>query len=488
MPVLAVVALMAAMLLAARPAHATTYTVNSTDDVGDQSPGNGICDTEPFQVGTRPKCTLRAAIEDANAATGADTVTVPAGAYTLTRANGNGGDASTGDLNVTGELTITGAGARATRVVGVGGELPFDDRIFSIQPTATATITGLTITGGKPPFDQGGGVLNRGDLTLARVAVRGNTATFEAGGIYSAATTFNRPTLNIIDSTVSGNSVASEIGVVGGIEQDGGIANITNSTISGNRAATFGGGVAANEGAHIFIRNSTIASNTSGRQGGGIEAFANTSVLMHNTIVAGNSVDDCEDAQSAAGIFSQGNNISSDDSCHFSKSTDKRNTNPLLGPLQDNGGPTDTRALLGGSPAIDRGAASIAGSDFGCPATDQRGVSRPQGPRCDIGAFERPNGRPVARNDSYRGVEDRTLFVRGRGVLGNDTDPDRDALRATLVSRPGKGKLTLRPGGAFTYKPKKNFSGTVRFVYRASDGRGGTDTATVSVRIRARPG
>lgn len=104
-----------------------------------------------------------------------------------------------------------------------------------------------------------------------------------------------------------------------------------------------------------------------------------------------------------------------------------------------------------------------------------------------ITTSERPNSQPVASNDSYRGKEDKILRVPARGVLRNDIDADGDALTASVVSRPNKGKLSLKPNGAFTYKPKKNSNGIVRFVYRASDGRGGTDNATVTLRIKARP-
>jgi hypothetical protein len=266
--------------------------------------------------------------------------------------------------------------------------------------------------------------------------------------------------------------------LIGGVSHLSGLANITNSTISGNKAALSGGGVVA-ASASINVRNSTIASNKSGGLGGGImTAGPGSTVLVKNTIVAGNSIVNCADfGQLGGAIFSQGNNISSDDSCDFTEATDKQNTNPRLGPLQNNGGPTDTRAILAGSPAID------AGTNVDCPATDQRGVARPQGTRCDIGAFERPNGSPVARNNSYRVKEDRTLKVRPKGVLANDTDPDGDALVARRVSGPSKGRLTLGANGSFTYKPKHNFNGTVRFVYWASDGHGGTDTATVTIRV-----
>ena len=329
---------------------------------------------------------MRGAIVAANAAAGADDITLPAGTYTLTRA-GVSEDASTGDLDITDELTITGAGARATSVVG--GPAPYDDRIFDNHSGAKTTVTDLTITDGKTG-GTGGGVANGGDLTLERVAVKDNTAG-TVGGIYGIG-----GTLNLIDSTVSGNS--STTGLVGGVGQEKGSVNITNSTISGNKAGETGlaGGVVATDGALMTIRNSTIAFNESGRLGGGILTLKpGTLVTVKNTIVAGNSLDNCDTAQFSGGIISsQGNNISSDNSCPFTQPTDKQNTNPLLSPLQNNGGPTDTRALLPGSPAID------AGTNAGCPETDQRGVRRPQNGDgntsavCDVGAFERNDLTP----------------------------------------------------------------------------------------------
>jgi len=455
-------ALMATMLLAPKPVQAATFVVDRNDDP-DPATANAC-------TSAANDCSLRGAIVAANAAAGADTITLPAGTYTLTRTNAaNQNTDFTGDLDITDAdgLTITGAGARATKVAG--GAAPFDDRIFDNQAGASATITGLTITGGKAGSGGGGGVRNEGDLTLERVAVNNNAA----GGIFG-----DESTLNITNSTVSGNSSTN----AGGVYQQGpGTAKITNSTISGNQATNINGGVAAVNGALMSILNSTIDSNTSSRPGGGIfAADSDTTVVVKNTIATGNTLGNC-DTQVSGIIISQGNNISSDDTCDFAQPTDQQDINPRLGSLANNGGPTDTRALLSGSPAID------AGANAGCPATDQRVVRRPEGLRCDIGAFERPNSRPVARNDSYRGVEDKILTVPARGVLRNDSDADGDALRARVVSGPGKGKLTLRPNGAFAYKPARNFNGTVRFAYRASDGRGGSDRAVVTLRIKARP-
>ena len=121
------------------------------------------------------------------------------------------------------------------------------------------------------------------------------------------------------------------------------------------------------------ILNSIIANNESARLGGGIMTQLGAAIFVKNTIVADNSIENCNAAQFGGVISSQGNNISSDDSCPFTKPADKQNTNPLLGPLQNNGGPTDTRALLPGSPAVDAANATA------CPQRDQRGVVRKDG-------------------------------------------------------------------------------------------------------------
>lgn len=412
-------ALMAAgiLLLAAKPAHATTFTVDRTDDP-DPAIANA-CTAAPDD------CSLRGAIVAANATAGADDVTL-AGDYTLTREITFVDDASVGDLDITDELTITGAGARTTIVAG--GAAPFNDRIFDNHSGVTATITGLTITGGKANDGDGGGVNNEGDLTLDGVAVNGNTASDDSGGIHS-----NGGALNITDSTVSGNSAR----YVGGVyQQRGGIANITNSTISGNKATLFGGGVQALASV-INVRNSTIASNESGGLGGGILTQGPGSfVSVKNTIVAGNSIDNCDTAQASGGIISSlGNNISSDDSCPFTQPTDKRNTNPLLGPLQNNGGPTDTRALLAGSPAID------AGSNTGCPATDQRGVTRPQGLRCDIGAFERDTTAPtVSGTTPAAGATGVPLNTSPTATFSKEMDPATLTTSTVKLYQRKKGK------------------------------------------------
>ena len=369
---------LAAVVLAliAKPALAATITVNTTDD----------------EYNADGDCSLREALHAANTntardacpagGTGTDTINVPAGTYvTATDTTDAPGeqDARVGDLDITSPTIITGAGARNSTVAGIP---PFDDQIFENVEPATTTIRGLGITGGNG-FVAGGVENNAGTLTLDQVAIYGNVSSFGGGGVASYGNS-SVDTLTIRNSTVSGNHANDSHG---GVSQQDGTAYIINSTISGNH----GHGVTATdfdtgdlEKHFMYIQNSTIANNHTGndtQEGVGIRAQNPEMVVnVKNTIVSNNETKNCQFV--GGKIKSQGNNIDSANTCGFAQATDKRNTNPKLGPRENNGGPTDTHALLKGSPAINAG-----GKDF--PARDQRGVKRPQGNRSDIGAYEK---------------------------------------------------------------------------------------------------
>jgi hypothetical protein len=334
------------------------------------------------------------------------TIIVPAGHYRLTIPPRSPADdpltdfdLGRGALKLLRPVTIAGAGARQTVVDGTG-----ITRVFA--NFTAATITGLTITGGfMPPISPllplpigGGGVANIGVLRLQRVAVSGNHADFGAG-IFNYPLSF----LTISDSVVNGNSGLEAAGIR---FDSGGL--VVNTTITGNTAVSradrpgtesgFGAGVDARGAtpSTLTIVNSTIAGNSASKGGGGINVAQGyppfivgillaQSVRLRNTIVAGNvdaagSSADCN-SLGIVSFRSAGHNLASDGSCPFRLPSDLRNTDPLLGPLASNGGPTDTLALLPGSPAIN------AGGSAGCPATDQRGVPRPPA-HCDIGAFQ----------------------------------------------------------------------------------------------------
>ncbi|MBV8071149.1 MAG: hypothetical protein JO270_14670 [Acidobacteriaceae bacterium] len=282
----------------------------------------------------------------------------------------------TENLTIAINLNIIGSGASTTIIDGGGaGRVVTNSGLVHLSQI---TIRHGYTESGNPVAVYGGGMYNSGTLTIDKSIVSGNaTQCFRGwvcpswgGGIYNAGL------LTITNSTISGNAA---IGHLGG-SQGGGIYNrysltITNSTISGNGAGR-GGGIYNSGG--LTINSSTI----SGNNGGGIFGSA----TWQNSIVA-NGANNC-----SGRVSSNGYNLSSDKTCNFSGPGDLNNIDPKLGPLQNNGGPTQTQALLSGSPAID------AGNPSGCTdgqgnllKTDQRGMPRPDHEDksgCDMGAYE----------------------------------------------------------------------------------------------------
>jgi len=342
-------------------AQSATFSVTRTDD-----PSPGACDSD---------CSLREAVLAVDAGSGGDTISLPAGHYRLGIA-GTGEDAGAkGDLDLTKNVTIAGAGARATTVDALGL-----DRVLDVASGVTATISDVTVTGGQATGD-GGGIRSGGTLTLLRDSVAGNHAAGVGGGVASSG-----PSLALTDSTVSGNQASIGGGVSAAVA-----LTVTSSTINGNVAGGPGsimgtaGGISGGLGSTVTLRSSTVTGNQSYAgpgSGGGIEA---PSPRVQNTILAQNvalaadqstaAVDNC-----AAAVASQGNNLSDGTDCGLTQAGDHQGTPVALGPLADNGGPTDTQAVLLGSAALDAGA--------GCPSADQRGAPRPRGSACDVGAYE----------------------------------------------------------------------------------------------------
>src|SRR5262245_44034272 len=180
-PQLLVRAMLAAgFLLAARlpAAQAATFTVNSTADAVDAHPGDGVCATATHV------CTLRAAIQEANALAGADIINVPAGTYTLSIPGPLEDEAATGDLDITADLTLTGAGAESTIIDGGGLDRVFDIVVVDVQNLPEVAIAGVTIQNGQAdgvagpgaPGGDGGGIRNSGTLTVLDSTLSQNTA------------------------------------------------------------------------------------------------------------------------------------------------------------------------------------------------------------------------------------------------------------------------------------------------------------------------
>ena len=360
-----------ALCLPAGSASAATFVVTNPADAPDNNLSDGVCAAGSL---TNIGCTLRAAVQQANASpTVADEITVPAGTYNLTQpVPVSAPDDSGGDLDITSPVTINGAGARS---VIVDQQVP--DRVFEVSGLGAVFLRGLTITGGASGATQGAGIFNQGDLTVENSTIRGNSGAANGGGISNDFSA----TLVVDHSQVSGNVARGFLG--GGIYTVGSSVQVSNSTLSGNQAEN--GSAIATHGvdgpAITTIQYSTTTANesTTGAALANIIGGDAAATGVRDSIVATNAGTgtDCSGVISSAGY-----NIESGTSCNFGAAGDKQNTNPQLGPLADNGGPTNTHLPADTSPAVD------AGNPSGCPATDQRGVTRPIGPLCDIGAVE----------------------------------------------------------------------------------------------------
>ena len=230
---------------------------------------------------------------------------------------------------------------------------------------------GVTVRHGKVEWpESGGGIRNTGVLDIGSSVIRANFAGSVGGGIG------NSGSLTLFSSTVSGNTAGQSGGGISNLNA-GPSVSVFESTISGN-ISTSGGGGGIWSGGELTIENSTITANSSSQSGGGIWRTDGTATVV-NTIIAANGQGDCFGT-----IVSLGHNLDGDSTCGLTGVGDLSGVDPLLGPLQDNGGPTFTHALLAGSPAID------AGDDSFAISTDQRGFPRPQGLATDIGAYESP--------------------------------------------------------------------------------------------------
>jgi predicted outer membrane repeat protein len=260
----------------------------------------------------------------------------------------------------------------------------------AILNTGTAKISNTNFSGNSPYFfghsASCGAIDNRSTMTITASTFFNNYAN---NNVTSGGAICNGGTLTITRSTFSSNSSQGNNGGYGGaIYNYAGTLSVTNSTFSQNSATTSGGAIYS-QGGTVQISNSTFGTNPENMGGGGALSNAGSSVLIQNSIVANSA----NGGNCAGTITSDGYNLSSDATCNFNNTGDLNNTDPKLGPLQNNGGPTQTEALQLGSPAID------AGNPGGCTdgqghllKTDQRGAPRPDKEDtggCDMGAFER---------------------------------------------------------------------------------------------------
>lgn len=431
-------------------AEARVFAVDSTLDDVDDTPGDGLCRSPLTEA-----CTLRAAIQESNALPGRDHIELPNGRYSFSIAGRDEDAAATGDLDVTDDLVILGSDPDATIVDAEGL-----DRVFQIHtntPEPIVRMMDLTIEDGSASTatsPTGGGVENRGILTLERCRVKANAANL-AGGI------MNRRRLVLDGCVVSGNSALAlgfvnvKAGGIASASTSAGGANveaeIRNSAIVENTAASIGG-IELGNCDSATLENTTVADNA----GTQVLAYNCTTFLDHVTVAApsglGLSADSftgnddlvvtnsafdgfpaCAIATSFASQVQRfGNNASNDTSCGFSGPDDIENQAlRLASPTQWLDG-TLVRVPEKGSPLID------AGDDGVCLPEDQRRAPRPSDgdgdeiPRCDIGALEVP--------EPTGGVGVALLFLAFAGRMRARTRWD-PAIRVGSVPRNGEERL-----------------------------------------------
>jgi CSLREA domain-containing protein len=357
-----------------------------------------------------------------------NTVTISNNAATGSAVGQGGGGLFNGGALDGQSVTITGNSARQ----GAGW---YNNNPHNQGVAYAVTLNGFIISNNTATIDAGGGIDNDlGTITLSNGTLSGNTAITSGGGIYNnhrqqVGGLWTPTSMSLTNVTVSGNSVPYSGSVGGGIlniemmtlvnvtinsnsaNYGAGIQNgnntgypnsltATNTTVSGNTGLTFGirqargGGIFNTFNGQLILNNATITLN-SAIAGGGLDTVVNVlpgnSVTIRNSILAGNTADvgwgpDCEGTLTSGGYNLLGNTTH----CTLSGGTGELlNVAPQLGALQNNGGSTNTHALSATSPAINAGNPATPGSGGNaCASTDQRGIARPQGTRCDMGAFE----------------------------------------------------------------------------------------------------
>ncbi len=426
----------------ALPADGLTFTVNATTDDPDAIVGDGLCETKPGNG----VCTLRAAIEEANAQPGDDTISFD---LPLTDPGYDGTSWTISLLSalpdLSSNLTIDGPGPDLLSVTRSSTSF---FRIFTTTGTGTVSVSGLTLSNGNANSENGGGILNEngGVINVLNCILSSNQA-LRGGGISNQSTS----TTNVMDTIVTGN-IATDRG--GGItNQDTGVVNVTNSTVEfndgsdgagirqsdagvttvtnctvyGNFNGAGGVGIYNASGGALFVSNCTV----SGNYGAGLSNQASGPFVVKSSIVAQNGGTAGDPIDDVVGSFNSGgfNLIGGTSGNGFTEDTDQTGTrfaplDPGLDPSgpQDNGGPTPTVALLALSPAIDKGtSAGLSGS----LTTDQRDVGFARtfddpavanatgGDGTDIGAFEAQTAFPT----TFANISTRLDVGTGNNVL-----------------------------------------------------------------------
>ncbi len=384
--------------------------------------------------------------------------------------------------NVT--LEIIGPGARQLAISGNDTV-----RVFEVLPPAASsrTLSDMTITRGRA--DDGGGILNKGRLTVKNITFLDNFAQEDGGAIANAKQTLQNPApiLTVLNCTFSGNG-----GIAAGVEQEeggaivniDGSATIANSTFFGNSVPDTGGAIhnAGNDDGtgDLTLINSTISGNSATTGGAAIFTERGATTVIRNSLIAGNTGTNCGLADLGSQISDQGGNLEDANTCSLGIDSLPNASTPGLdpGPPKNNGGSTDTIALTSASDAIDLGMNDI------CQAApvsnlDQRGAPRPAdgdgdgNAFCDTGAFE-SGAVPPAGNQSpiVANPGTQTAVVGANASLAIvASDPNGDTLSFSAAGLPAG--LSIHAGTGVV-SGTLSTAGTSNVTVTADDGHGGT--------------
>ena len=433
-----VISALAALLAA--PIHAATFSVDSGSDGADIAPGDGVCDAD---AGPPVSCTLRAAIQEANATPARDVVELPARAapYLLTL---DGTGPTAGELLLSTDVAIAGSGAGRSRVLALW-ENEFGGRILNVAAGVDVSLTGIALVGGEACGD-GGAILNNGSLVLDSVTVRANLG--ERGGAIS-----NVGTLTVVDSTLVQNrsvlidddpdaeSCHGNDRAGGGAIHNSGTLEVVNTTLARNTAAAPGGALLNHGARAAALRYVTVHGN------GASAAIAGaTPVTLEATILSGSPACD-----PVATLASLGANVVGDATCDAGLlgTGDVSSTDPALAPLAWLDGAA-FHEPTSASPAIDRAGQCVTVS------RDQLQRPRPYGAACDAGAIEVAPFDTSSDETMWRGhrctivgtpADDLLRGTPGRDVIcGLEGDDTLIGLAGNDILVGGRGSDTPRGG------------------------------------------
>jgi hypothetical protein len=401
------------------------------------------------------------------------------------------------EIEITEALRIDATALAANVTVDANDQ----SRIFDFTAsTGTLTLAGLTLTGGRTTGNNanaadlthtGGGIrfLSNSVLTLENSTVSGNST---AGVLARGGGVFSLGDVSLIRSTVSGNSTTGNDSNGGGVYTSSGEVSVTSSTVSGNSTAGFGaeGGGIYSKGA-VTLMNSTIFdnhANGTGTIGGGIWNLDDPVVVSHS-IVAGNTASGgMDDIAPGTGTLNVDYSLLQQTGLAISGSNNIIGQPANLGPLAYNGGPTQTHALLPGSPAMDAGDPNIVfdRSDF-----DQRGAgfTRVNFASIDIGAYEFQSLPPVFTSPSTANVDENAMTVHfltatdadvpAQTVTFSITEGGADNARFDIIG----GQLRFIAAPDFEVPTDTDGNNIYEVTVEADDGNGGITTQTIVVTV-----